>query len=240
MAVETPVLERRTTQLIRANNIPFAVPTRSEYEAEDEHNARIKDTYARLINPDCSIDEVFHPSASVEQAPVQEVQPMQTEPYLVQNARVDSAIFRADNPINKRFVADATVVDVACEDEENDDLRPTAATRQYRTVESVEENEETTGNESFSMTKKQKTAIIVVAAVIVALIALIIINATVIANLNNDIATITGDIAGINAELQESIANISDKINKAQSGLDTLRGATAGANVSGVLYGIVA
>lgn len=232
MAVDTPVLERRTSELTRGRNVPFAVPTRSEYEAEDEHNARIRDNYARLINPNNKIEDVFNQGATVVQEPVQVAQPVQAEPYLVQNARADAAIFRADNPINQRFVADAVVVDKACEEEENEDLRPTATTRQYRTVD-VEDEEETqsTYSEQLSMSKRQKTALIVVLAVVVALVALIIINATVIANLNNDIAALNSDIASINAEIQASVANISDKISKAQSGLDTLRGATAGANL---------
>ncbi|MGN0812847.1 MAG: hypothetical protein ACI4MQ_04980 [Candidatus Coproplasma sp.] len=242
MAVDTPVLERRTSELTRANNVPFAVPTRSEYEAEEEHNARIRDNYARLINPNNRIEDVFNQSSASVQEPVQTAQPVQQEPYLVQNARADAAIFRADNPINRRFVSDAVVVDEACEEEESEDLRPTAATRQYRTVDIAEEEAETTYSEHLAMTKKQKTAIIVAIAVVVSLIVLIIINATVIANLNSDIAMLNSDIAGINAEIQASVANITEKISKAQSGLDTLRGATAGANlstsISDVLSGI--
>lgn len=249
MAVDTTVLERRTSELTRANNVPFAVPTRSEYEAEDAHNARIRDNYARLINPNNKIEDVFNQGATAVQEPVkaaqpvQVAQPVQAEPYLVQNARADAAIFRADNPINQRFVADATVVDQSREEEESEDLRPTAATRQYRTIDAVEEESQSTYSEQLSLSKKQKTALIVVLAVVVALIALIIINATVIANLNNDIAVLNSDIASINAEIQASVANISEKISKAQSGIDTLRGATAGvnlgSNMSDVLYGIV-
>lgn len=243
MAVDTPVLERRTSEINRGNNVPFAVPTRSEYEAEEEHNARIRDNYARLINPNNRIEDVFNQNcAAPVQEPVQTAQPVQEEPYLVQNARADAAIFRADNPINQRFVADEVIVDQTCEEEENDDLRPTATTRQYRTVDVAEEEIETVQSERTSMTKKQKTAIIVAIAVVVSLIVLIIINSTIIANLNTDIAQLNSDIASINAEIQASVANISDKISKAQSGLDTLRGATAGANlgtgIADVLYGI--
>ncbi|MGN0807576.1 MAG: hypothetical protein ACI4MN_03905 [Candidatus Coproplasma sp.] len=241
MAVDTPVLERRASELTRANNVPFAVPSRSEYEAEEAHNARIKDNYARLINPNNKIEDVFNQSAA---APVQEsvqvAQPVQSQPYLVQNARADAAIFRADNPINKRFVADAVVVNEVCEEEESEDLRPTAATIQYRTVDKDEESEpETLHSESFSLTKKQKTVLIVLAAVVVALIALIVINATVLANINSDIAVLNTEIAEVNAQLQSSIANINDKLSNARMGLDTLRGATAGVNMGDALYGLV-
>lgn len=234
MAVDTPVLERRTTELTRAN-APFAVPTRCEYEAEDEHNARIKENYARLINPNNKIEDVFNVATPVkEEAAV--AQPVQVEPYLVQNARADAAIFRADNPINQRFVADATVVN----EDDSEDLRPTAATIQYRTVDCVAEPEEQT-SERFKLSKKQKTTIIALAAVIVSLIVLIIINSTVIANLNADIANLNSNIVGINSDIQYSVSNIIDKINKAQSGIDTLRGATAGvtSNVAEIVYGII-
>lgn len=240
MAVDTPVLERRTSELNRATNVPFAVPTRSEYEAEDEHNARIKDNYARLINPNNKIEDVFNQSvATPVQERVQVAQPVQVEPYLVQNARADAAIFRADNPINQRFVADAIVVNEVCEEEENEDLRPTAATIQYRTVDCDDAEPESMQSERFSLTKKQKTAIIVLVAVVVSLIALIIINATIIANLNTDVAQLNSDIAGINAEIQSSVSRIADTINKAQNGLNTLRGATAGVNATDVLHGII-
>ncbi|MGN0806386.1 MAG: hypothetical protein ACI4MC_05040 [Candidatus Coproplasma sp.] len=249
MAVDTPVLERNTSELTGSRNIPFAVPTRSEYEAEEEHNARIKDNYARLINPNNRIEDVFHQDCAVPvqesvevAAPTQSAQTMRTEPYLVTNARADSAIFRADNPINQRFVSDTAVVNEESE-EEDDDLRPTAATRQYRTVDVAEEEPETMQSEGFSLSKKQKTMIIVLVAVVVSLIALIVINATVIANLNTDISALNSDIAGINAEIQSSISQIVEKINRAQSGLDTLRGATAGANigesVADVLQGFI-
>ena len=242
MAVDTPVLERRTSELNRTNNVPFAVPTRSEYEAEDEHNARIKDNYARLINPNNKIEDIFNQNcATPVQEPVQVAQPVQAEPYLVQNARADAAIFRADNPINQRFVADATVVSEASAEEENEDLRPTAATIQYRTVDCADVETDSVQSERFSLSKKQKTMLIVLVAVVVSLITLIIINATIIANLNTDIAQLNSDIAGINAEIQSSVSQIADKINKAQAGLNTLRGATAGVNasVADALYSLV-
>lgn len=229
MAVDTPVLERRASELNRVNNIPFAVPTRSEYEAEDEHNARIKDNYARLINPNNRIEDVFNQGGVAPvQEPVKAAQPVQAEPYLVKNARADAAIFRADNPINQRFVADAVVVDQPCEEEESEDLRPTATTRQYRTVDVAEEEVESKYSERISMTKKQKTAVIVAIAIVVSLIVLIIINSTVIANLTTDIAQLNSDIAAVNSEIQASVANITDKINNAQTALNSLQSATAG------------
>lgn len=244
MAVDTPVLERRTTELTRVNT-PFATATRSVYESDEEHNARIKENYARLINPDSVKEDVVssNVAAPVAQQPVQVAQQfvqtesqVRTEPYLVRNARADAAIFRADNPVNRRFVEDVAVVS----EEENEDLRPTAATIQYRTVDCVEEESEEQ-SERFRLTKKQKTTLIALAAVIVSLIVLIIINATVIANLNSDIAYINTGIANVNFEIQTSVSNIIDKISKAQTGIDTLRGAAAGINstVSEVMNGLI-
>ncbi len=252
MAVDTSVLERRAPETLR-NNVSFTLPTRSEYEAEDEHNARIKDNYAKLINPNNKIEDIFAQSgaevaaaqtAQVEQPaqvqPVQAAQPMQTarpvqnvqtvqaEPYRVENARVDSALFRADNPINRRFVA--PVVDEAEDEEENEDLRPTAATIQYRTIDRAESAPAAKQSERFALTKKQKITAIALVAVVVALIVLIIVNSTVIANLNADIANLNNDIANINTEIGYSITQINDKISKAQTGIDTLRGAAAGLN----------
>ncbi len=237
MAVDTPVLERRTSEANVVKNTSYAVPARSEYEAEDEHNARIKDNYAKLINPNNRIEDIFAQNG-VEVAgtqPVREVssvqnvvaQPVQAEPYLVRNARADAAIFRADNPINRRFVG---VAAPAVNEEEDEDLRPTAATIQYRTIDCAEKGDAVKESSRFSLTSKQKITAIVLVAVIVTLIALIIINSTVIANLNADIANLNTDIFNINTEIEHSITQITDTISKAQTGIDTLRGATAGIN----------
>lgn len=251
--VDTPVLERRTSEANVSKNASYAVPTRSEYEAEDEHNARIKDNYAKLINPNNRIEDIFaqNTAEAVRTQPVQEVRPVQNvvaqpvhqeEPYLVRNARADSAIFRADNPINRRFVGSAApVVNEVENEEEDEDLRPTAATIQYRTIDCAESTGAVKESGRFSLTKKQKITAIVLVAVIVTLIALIIINSTVIANLNADIANLNTDIVNINTEIEQSITQITDKISKVQTGIDTLRGATAGINptVGDLVHGFI-
>lgn len=258
MAVDTSVLERRVSESTKPN-AQFSVPSRSEYEAEDEHNARIKDNYAKLINPENKIEDILaHGSAQtaevepeqVEQ-PVQNVQPMQTvrpvqnvqtveaEPYMVKNARADSALFRADNPLNKRFISPE--VNEMADEEEDEDLRPTPATIQYRTIDRAESTTVAKQRARFSLTKKQKITAIVLVAVIVALITLIIINSTIIANLNADIANLNSDIANINTEIEQTVTQITDKISKAQTGIDTLRGAAAGVNgtVADAAYGFI-
>ena len=56
MAVDTPVLERITSDEAKK----CSVPSRMDIMAEEEHNARIRDTYARLINPENKIEDVFN------------------------------------------------------------------------------------------------------------------------------------------------------------------------------------
>lgn len=241
MAVDTPVLERRTSGLMGTPRANVTVPARSEYEAEDEHNARIKDNYAKLINPDNRIEDIFDRNGTAEavaQQPVQEARtvayarPVQSEPYLVRNARADAAIFRADNPLNRRFLTEAAPVaeQTVAEEEDDEDLRPTPATIQYRTIDRAETETAVKQSARFALTKKQKITAIALVAVIVTLIALIIINSTIIANLNADITNINSEIININSEIEQSITQITDKINRAQNGIDTLRGATAGIN----------
>ena len=69
MAVDTPVLERPTTnERLRE----CAVPSRIDFMAEEGHNARIRDTYKRLINPDNKIEDVFGRVQAEEPVAVQE------------------------------------------------------------------------------------------------------------------------------------------------------------------------
>ena len=218
MAVDTPVFER--------------VPSRIDVLEEEEHNARIKDRYRRLINPENKIEDVFNNNTQDQYAITSEQMSMYSQaasqstpvisrPYLVENARADAAIFRADSPINmKRNQAveeqASAVVDAMPVEEENEDLRPTPTTIQYQTINSVEENNEvvasTTSRRKFG--KREKIIVSVFVAVVFALLALVIINSVVIANLNADIAqvqdgitTIRGALAGVNATVEEIIHN---------------------------------
>lgn len=227
MAVDISVLERRSAQSEK-ERMSNLVPNRSEYEAEEEHNARIRENYARLINPNNSLEDVF----SQETKSVQSVKasaPVKERPYLVQNARVDSDIFRAESSVNSRMAEakQMSIADLASDEEENEDLRPTAATIQYRTINSDVKETENTKNETgkFALTKGMKIAIVCVLAVIVSLIALIIVNSTVIANLNADIADLNAEI---NSLTEEILGVKSDMFNFVKNDMVTLRGAYAG------------
>ena len=206
--------------------------------AEEAHNARIKRNYAMLINPDVKIDEVLGRSAEEQvqaQAPVADIvarveaasEVIVNKPYLVENARADAAIFRADNPVNRKVVEVQQVVAQADdEEEENEDLRPTSTTIQYKTMgvkHSVEEGKiENVGSEKRAvLSKKEKIIIAVVVTVIVALLALIIVNSAIISNLNNNVsniqsslATIKGAYSGISDQVNEYSSLVGDKVNE--------------------------
>lgn len=228
MAVDISVLERRS-QDAQKERTSYIVPNRAEYEAEDEHNARIRENYARLINPNYNkVDDVFVKSVKPEQN-AQVATPVKQSPYLVKNARVDSDIFRADSPINKK-IADAKQISIAdLGEEDNEDLRPTATTIQYRTIDvaskKAEKSEEKSGR--FSLTRNQKIAAIAAVAVIISLIVLIVVNSTVIANLN-------ADIANLNTE----IASMTEKIINVKKDMYNLAGPYSGADVVDALSSV--
>lgn len=216
MAVDSPVLERIAGE---KKERQYAVPTRLDFMAEEEHNARIRDTYARLINPENKIEDVFS-RAPQEEKTVTE-QPAVREasaafrPYVVENARADAAIFRADSAINARRVE--TVEDVAPVEEESEDLRPTPTTIQYQTIGKQEEQTEvnvSTHKKAHVFGKREKIIIAIFVAVMVALVTLVIVNSAIISNLNADIAkvqdsitTVRGAIAGVNSTVEEIIFN---------------------------------
>lgn len=213
MAVDTPVLERNTSV---KNSESFAVPTRRDYMAEDEHNARIRDTYARLINPNNRIEDVFVANRAPERDETV-AEPVVQRPYLVENARADAAIFRADSAINSKSFEDVSEVEsnqIVDYEEEDEDLRPTPTTIQYQTIGKKAQAvvSSTTDKRLFSLGKKEKIILAVVVAVIVALIALVIVNSAVISRLNADIAavqnsitTVRGALAGVNSTMEEII-----------------------------------
>ena len=214
MAVDSPVLERIAGE---KKEKVCAVPTRLDFMAEEEHNARIRDTYARLINPENKIEDVFNrvhkeESAVFEQAEVHTA-PEVSRPYMVENARADAAIFRADSAINAKRVANVEAV--APVEEENEDLRPTPTTIQYQTIARQEEQTEVvtpTQKKSRVFGKREKIIVAIFVAVVIALVTLVIVNSAIISNLNADIAhvqdsitTVRGAIAGVNSTVEEII-----------------------------------
>jgi len=136
MAYATPVLERNeVTEERKFNNTPCMT--------DEEHNMRIKKNYAMLINPEMRLDDVLgrsveeiKPAAPAEVAPSVSVTPVIASvpaapsiierPYRVENARADSPLFRADNPINQRILnvqKQVAEAQPSVEEEENEDLR---------------------------------------------------------------------------------------------------------------------
>lgn len=226
MSVAAPVLERKLST-----------------QTEDEiHNSRIGENYARLISgegigvraqrteaarreepvakPVNAASAVETPAQASAQAPA--AQPVYNEePYLIRNARADSPIFRADNAIYKRLFAQSEMaVDEDKEEEENEDLRPTPTTIQYKTTDSKKTVEEgVITNESaekrFSLSKRDKIIIAVVISVIVALFALIIINSAIISGINNDLNSLQSSLSTVKAAytgVSDEISSFTDNI----------------------------
>lgn len=216
MAVATPVLEKKV-KFTEDGKLQVGTYRSNVMTQDERHNARIRDNYQRLINPDCSISDVFNGMRQEET-----VQPLTVatikEPYLVENARASASIFRADNPINQRKVA-VSVVDVQEEEEEeNEDLRPTATTAQYKTVgvakteELVEDKVVSKAKTTVVIGKKEKIIIGAVVAVIVALLTLVIVNSAIIANLNGELATLENSLYDVQTVFGEVYNRITDAL----------------------------
>lgn len=228
MAVDTPVLERITKDTEKK----CSVPSRMDFMAEEEHNARIRDTYARLINPDNKIEDVFKraeaKASAVAEKPVSQSAPAPVKrsiagshAYVVENARADAAIFRADSSVNAQRAQIAQVKkEVAVTtpaEEENEDLRPTPTTIQYQTIgmKSVTKTTAATKKSAVTFGKREKIIVAVFVAVVIALITLVLVNATIISNLNAEIAsvqdsitTVSGAIKGVNSSVGELVDEI--------------------------------
>jgi cell division protein FtsL len=238
MSVATPVLERKVSA--NENGAPQTTNKSTTFTQEELHNSRIKDNYARLINPDYKIEDVFTPPENIEQEmkhmPVVEERPaeqMYTKPQtrgyeqlsFVENARADADIFRADSEINRRqaYVDNSVIPETAVtEDYESEDLRPTKTTIQYRTLkheaESDNKNEDKKKKDA-SAYKKDRIVIATFISIVVALFVLVIVNSAIIASLNNDIsalqdglATVKVALSGVNNDIAQitSPENIAD------------------------------
>jgi cell division protein FtsL len=112
------------------------------------------------------------------------------KPYT--SARADSAIFRADSDINRVVYTDdiSTPVDDIKRDseidEEDEDLMPTATTRQYKTQQTAKESQQ--ASKGFSLTKKEKIMIGCFISLVVLLFTVIIINSAIISGMNESVA----------------------------------------------------
>lgn len=204
MSVATPVLERNADTKEREHKREY----RDTFMTADErHNSQISENYAKLINPDSKLGDIIAAKRVAEvPAPVESLIPVRQavaqKPYLVENARVDADIFRADNPVNRKLIESAGIGEIYSqyEEEENEDLRPTMTTIQYKSVGSVEYKEgikkakasgkietKPAQTKKLSLSKKDKIIIAVALAVIIALFVLIIVNSAVISSLSSDV-----------------------------------------------------
>ncbi len=232
MASISSVLERNSIieeKKTIINNTPVV--------SDEEHNARIKKNYAMLINPETKLDELLGRN---EEAAVKIEAPARRElfaakPVLVENARADAAIFRADNPVNRRPVAlQSQTTTCVAEEEENEDLRPTKTTIQYKTTDVQKTHEEgkivnNDAEKRIGLNKKEKIIIAVVVSVIIALFAMLIINSAIISGINNELNSLQSSLTTLKA----AYAGVSDEMNSYLS--DSERLATEFALLQGMI-----
>lgn len=207
MAVATPVLEREINK-----QETYGREYRENFMTADErHNLRISENYAKLINPETTMRDIKSaPVNRVEETYEAPAEVKEEKPYLVENARADADIFRAESAVN-RPIETAAAVQVETDEEENEDLRPTQTTIQYKTAgvkKNVSEGKiSTKDNASRSMlSKKDKIIIAVALTIIVALFILIIVNSAVISNLNRDVSSLQENLNTAQNEYAQSLA----------------------------------
>ncbi len=154
---------------------------------------------------------IVYGQSAVSSRPVEKA-----EPYLVQNARADADIFRADSIINRRREAAPEIItDViapaAREEDEDEDLRPTRTTIQYKTVEEADHYKARTAaadSHQHVLGKRERIIIATFVSVVVALFILVIVNSAVIAGLNSELAAIESGVASARETLQNVTAQI--------------------------------
>ena len=209
MAVLAPVLERK----VNTEEEVLTEESRNTcMTAEERHNARIRINYARLINPDTTVGDIIEKETEAKQLVQEPV--IEQKPYLVENARADADIFRADSLINRR----QEEVNEEQEEEENEDLRPSAETFKYKQGASKVIVEDKISNKQAKvsrLSKRDKIIMAVALLVIVALFILVIVNSAVLKNLNNEVSYLENDLVAAQEsydEVVESSNNYFEKI----------------------------
>lgn len=233
MAVATPILERKTEEE-RRESYGYT----SQMTADELHNSRISNIYAKLINPDSKMSD-FKPAEEQPQVPVQEEAPVQNYSaqvapaegiYLVENARADADIFRADSAINMRAEAQQMssepVMQASPSDEENEDLLPSRTTMQYSTEAKKETEEGSISNRSavkrVSLSKRDKVIIAVVVSVIIALFVLIIVNSAIISSVNSDLGSLHSSLNTARSSYESVLNEVSEYQENFEQTLESL------------------
>lgn len=201
MAVLAPVLERKLNteeKTAEARNTALM-------NEEDRHNSQISSKYKALINPDATAHDVLGKEVTVQRrSEITAVPVREQKPFLVENARVDSDLFRADSVINRK-----TEISAIAEEEENEDLRPTLETIKYRTEnKSKIVIDDKISNKKSRLSKLTKRDIIIIAAtalVVLALFILVVINSAVLSNINNEIDYLQSDLAIAREDYNEAL-----------------------------------
>ncbi|MDE7167752.1 MAG: hypothetical protein K2O28_02755 [Clostridia bacterium] len=204
------VLERDVNTLEKIEEERKVGGFNAQMSADEQHNAQISEIYARLISSNNNVDEVLGRSQqAVESKPRNE---LFAKPYLVENARADAEIFRADSPVNRKALDMQPVMVAEDSEEENEDLRPTSTTIQYKTygVKKTEEvNVENANTEKRAgLSKKEKIVIAAVVSIIVVMLVLIIVNSAVISGINADLGSLQSSLEVVKG----SYAGISDEV----------------------------
>lgn len=240
MAIATPILERKK----EATQEEVRYSYKSSTVEDEVHNLGISDRYKLLMNPEMKLSDL-RSTTPVQQAPEQVVQasvPAQqvieapAPTRLVEGARTDAAIFRADSAINRRVTftqteaAPVMAVQSIVSEEENEDSMPTRTTMQYNAVNKDSDVEGTIVNKSeekrLRLTKQDKVVIAVVVSIIVALFALIVINSVIISGLNSDLSSlqtslnsargtyesVTGEIADYQSNFDETLRALAESL----------------------------
>ena len=227
MATAVPVLERTQEESSLKAYCKLQGGVAPQEMTEEQKalafNARISENYQKLINPDYhKAEDVAVASAYAEPvyaAPVQEAAPA----YTRQRA---ADIFRADSPLHTRTVDFASAPVYAepsyaapvqetpaapyyeqaayAEDVTDADLMPTETTNQYRDSLYREERPAEHAQEKkkgFALTARNKLLIAVYSIVVVVVLALIIVNTSVLGSLD---AEVTAREAALNAAIETS------------------------------------
>ena len=232
MAVATPVLERQTLQnksaemsadelhnlQIKENYKRLINPDlginelRGRVTAAEECEQTVSDRRASILQP---AKQAGQPVVERRQSAVQ-AQPASASaaaaparPYLVTNARADADIFRADSPVNRQRATFAETSVAAVEEDENEDLRPTDTTIQYRTYAEADRHAaKTVREETHILGKREKIIIATFISVVIALFILVIVNSAVIAGLNSELSVIQDGVS----VARDALADVSSQI----------------------------
>jgi cell division protein FtsL len=207
-----PVSAQTATPYAQPAVSPYTQPAASPYTQPASH-------FVQPVAPQTTAKYGYEQTAAARPVAAQNTDMTATRPF---SARADSDIFRADSDINRVVYNDdisTPVEDMQRDgemDEEDEDLMPTATTRQYKTQQAAQNSQQE--NKGFALNKKEKIMIGCFISLVILLFTVIIINSAIISSMSEGVVKLQNTYETV----QDTYQSLQQDVKEAQQAENVL------------------